>query len=71
MRGGSATLALPRRATECAAVDGQPARLLVLQSRPETTWRARRAERKERASAASGYLGLVHAMGAGRRVPEE
>ncbi|GAA3732443.1 PEP/pyruvate-binding domain-containing protein [Salinactinospora qingdaonensis] len=48
---------------------GRPARFVMLQSRPETTWRQRQDEtRTKRASAAGGYLNLVHA--AGRRQKE-
>jgi pyruvate, water dikinase len=36
-------------------------RLLVLQSRPETTWRERRTARP--AAAGSSFLDLVHAIG--------
>jgi pyruvate,water dikinase len=40
-------------------------RLLVLQSRPETTWRARRAETTARGQDRPGYLGVIQALGAG------
>ena len=47
--------------------DGTPAQLVLLQSRPETSWKARQAEaRAERATGGGGYLGLVAAAAAGR-----
>jgi pyruvate,water dikinase len=50
------------------AVGGSPARFVLLQSRPETTWKTRKAEARAKKSAPGGYLDVVQA--AGRRAKE-
>ena len=48
---------------------GRPGRFVLLQSRPETTWKTRKAEAKSKRSApAAGYLNVIQA--AGRRRTE-
>lgn len=51
-----------------AATADRPGRFVLLQSRPETTWKTRRAETQARKPAAvGGYLALVQAAGRRRK----
>jgi phosphoenolpyruvate synthase/pyruvate phosphate dikinase len=45
----------------------RPARIVLLQSRPETSWKKRKAESKAKTSSAASYLSVIHNAGTGAR----